>query len=1192
MLQKPISPKQLLFSRLITILLSFCCSLKMTSQEKIADSAEVSHTFYILSNTGPGAHKATPALLEAVSKSSQNDKAASLLLLGNITRDNGYPAEADQRLATEKFLREQLLQLLENFNGNIIFTPGENEWSSAAPQSLDDLETFLQQNSKREFLPDDGCPVEDIEITDEVVLITIDSQWYLEDWDQSEDFNVECDIRDRERFFAEVKDAMKDNDGKVKILAMHHPVLTNAQSGFFSQVFPFSNQNFEHREYRSFRKRLETLASQFDDVIFVSGHHKNLQYLDNERNPQIISATAAATAPAKAKEKNHFASEAPGFAKLTVLKNGNSLVEFYTPDLKQLFRKEIPREKDRKDTIEGEPWKEVGKTQMASIYTPKETEKSGFYRFLWGDHYREVYSRKIEAPVLLLDSLEPIKEGGGQQSRSIRFKDKDGHEYTLRALRKDPLQYLQTDLSPENYLDDILENTLPQRLVLDYFTTSHPYAKFALDHFAEKLEIPHIRPKVYYVPRQPALDMYNDEYGDALFELQAHAGEENRQYEQFGNPQDILSTYDLLEELREETNVSVDEAAYLRARLFDMLVGDWDRHQDQWRWAEFEENGEKRYVPIPRDRDQAFSKYDGALIPLLKLSVPLLRKMQTYDEDIDNIKWFNWSGYPLDLQFLYKTDWKEWEEQVTLIQNTLTDEQIEIAFKDLPKEAQDSSIEEIREKLKARRGNLKKIARDYYDRLQDFVVITGTDEDETFQILRQEDGNTRITQFSEEKEIFSHSYQTDATKEIWIYGMAGDDLFEIKGVGKETIRLRVLGGPGEDTYDFRNKSNVKLYDFRSSKNNILQPGSRRLLSDSYDINNFHFKKFRYSIYQVLPYVNFETDAGFTLGVRNVWTRYGLVNNPFQAQHKLLANYYFDTRGYAIRYRGEFAHLFYNWNLGLDARYTSPNYTLNYFGSGTDAPYLPDEVDKKYNRVKIQKWHFTPSLIWRNDGGSSFKIGPLLESFKVKYEPETFVGQIFTPENDIFETQIYAGGEANYHFNSKNTKAFPNLGSDISLTTGYKSAIDHSGNEFGYLEPVISMNYPLMANGFVVIATKVGGKAIFGEDYEFYHAATLGGNRSLRGYRNHRFNGKQAFYHSTDLRTALGIWENKFLPFVYGVTAGFDYGRVWIPGENSEQWHNNYGGAIWLSAGLAVTGTLGIYHGGDGNRLAVTLNFKY
>ncbi len=215
-----------------------------------------------------------------------------------------------------------------------------------------------------------------------------------------------------------------------------------------------------------------------------------------------------------------------------------------------------------------------------------------------------------------------LKEGGGQQSRSIRFINEDDNEFTLRALRKSPVQYIQADLLPTTFVGDRVNNTFPERVVLDYFTTSHPYAKFALDNFAEALDLPHIEPEIYYVPRQPGLEIHNDEYGDELYELQAHAGSENRSFAQFEKPQAILSTFDLLEELREDPMSRVDEGEYIKARLFDMLIGDWDRHQDNWRWAEYEENGEKIYVPIPRDRDQSFSKYDGPLIQLLNLQFP------------------------------------------------------------------------------------------------------------------------------------------------------------------------------------------------------------------------------------------------------------------------------------------------------------------------------------------------------------------------------------------------------------------------------------------------------------------------------------------------------------------------------------------------------------------------------------------
>ena len=67
--------------------------------------------------------------------------------------------------------------------------------------------------------------------------------------------------------------------------------------------------------------------------------------------------------------------------------------------------------------------------------------------------------------------------------------------------------------------------------------------------------------------------------------LEAHVGDENKEFEKFGSPEDIISTRDLLAELRESKNIKADEEKFIKNRLVDMLIGDWDRHYDQWRWA-------------------------------------------------------------------------------------------------------------------------------------------------------------------------------------------------------------------------------------------------------------------------------------------------------------------------------------------------------------------------------------------------------------------------------------------------------------------------------------------------------------------------------------------------------------------------------------------------------------------------------
>ena len=87
-----------------------------------------------------------------------------------------------------------------------------------------------------------------------------------------------------------------------------------------------------------------------------------------------------------------------------------------------------------------------------------------------------------------------------------------------------------------------------------------------------------------------------------------------------------------------------------------------------------------------------------------------------------------------------------------------------------------------------------------------------------------------------------------------------------------------------------------------------------------------------------------------------------------------------------------------------------------------------------------------------------------------------------------------------------------------------------------------------------------GTVLFDNDYEFYQAATI----DLRGFRDNRFIGKQSFYQYSDLRLDMGKLKNPFTPLKYGLFAGFDYGRVWFPGERSHSWHTSYGGGIWLT----------------------------
>lgn len=1175
-----------------------CCSI-IFSQDNDANGLkiekEVSHSFYITSNVGNVSFSDAKNILEEINLASKNDKEATLLLLGNVVNKDGFSSNKEKQEKVKSYL-EPLMSIWDEFNGNVILTPGENEWVKDAPQSIDDLESFLQDNSKAKFWPNDGCPIERETINDDVVLEMVDSQWYLEDWDDHPYINEKCEHKTRDQFLAEFKDDLKDSQGKTVIVAVYQPVMSNSKISMINIMGGFTPESYQNKENRILRGRLETIASQFEDVIFVSGKDRNLQYLEDDGIPQIISGAVGKTEKARAPKEEHFESTNNGYAKLTVYKDGSSvvdLIELKNGDSKVAFTKKIKRERLTIDEVSF-PEEIDWSTARASIYTKEETDKSGFYKWVWGDHFRDLYSKEIEAPVLKIDELpnnvRPISEGGGTQSRSLRLIDDNEHEYTLRALRKSAVHFLQTNAIEHHYVEDYLKNTVAERYVLDFYTTAHPYAQFAMNELSESINVLHANPNIYYVPKQKGLGIYNEDHGDALFMLEEHVGDENKSFKTFGNPDDIISTTDLRLELMESKDSYVDEPSFIRARLFDMLVGNWDRHQDQWRWAQFEtEDGKKRYEAIPRDWDQAFPKYDGPIIGMLKFAFPLLRKMETFDDDIKNEKWFNLSGYPLDKAFIKNADWDDWKAQVDYIQENLSDEDIEVAFKSLPEAAQDNSIEEIKKNLQSRRDKLQTIARTYYDYLNNFEVVIGTEDDDEFLITRKLNGDTYIS-ISKDSIVFNNTYNSKETKEIWVYGLDGNDTFTVNGEGDKLIDIKIIGGKKDDIYDFKSTKKVKLYDYKSKDNTIINPKSKKWLTDSYDINTYDYTKRKYNENIIFPSLGYDGDTGFRIGLKNRFTTYGLANNPFKAQHTIGGEYFFATNGFAIDYNAEFAHVFYNWNLGFDLRYASPNFTTNYFGEGNNTFY-DNEIDRDFNRVRIRQWKVSPYLVHTN-AGSSYHFRSALESFDVSNDDERFVGQSFSSDNDVYEEQLYATAEVGYKYKNENDPAFPNRAMQANIVTGYTATVNGYDNSFGYVKPSLSLTYPLHPSGIAVIATKIAGEAIIGDNYEFYHGAVIGGNQSLRAYRNERFNGKSSFYQSTDLRVGVTRFRTNFVPIQLGVSAGFDYGRVWTDNDNSTKWHNDFGGSVWISGFSALTGNLGFYHGGDGNRFLFSVGFNF
>src|SRR5690606_38214921 len=145
---------------------------------------------------------------------------------------------------------------------------------------------------------------------------------------------------------------------------------------------------------------------------------------------------------------------------------------------------------------------------------------------------------------------------------------------------------LQSAIFKNTYIEDKLEDTYVLDFIDDYYTTSHPYTAFILGKLSSAVNLYHTNPKLYYVPKQNALGKYNETYGNDLYMIEERPKNYQTNEESIANGSDIISTKVLLENLEEDEKYKVDEKMYLRARIFDFLIGDWDRDADQWCWVE------------------------------------------------------------------------------------------------------------------------------------------------------------------------------------------------------------------------------------------------------------------------------------------------------------------------------------------------------------------------------------------------------------------------------------------------------------------------------------------------------------------------------------------------------------------------------------------------------------------------------
>lgn len=1212
---------------LLTILLVSCATFKEQVNNQIDQnlqdvSSELSYRFYLIGDAGNAKENQSTKALVSLSKRLESEQDnATVLFLGDNIYQHGLPKKSSSEYDLARHRLQVQIDAVKNFKGNRIFIPGNHDYHSDGINGLKRQEKLVEEAlGKGSFLPENGCAIKKVKISDEVVLIVIDTQWYLEDWDDNPNMNDNCDIKTRKDFFLEFESLIKKNRDKLTLVALHHPLFTDgAHGGNFSakqHLFPnnklplpglgtmanfirstggVSSQDLQNKNYRFLVNRLTTLAQESKKVVFASGHEHSLQHIEKNNVVQIVSGSGSKVSGVKRSPESNFAYSTLGYAILDVYQDGTTQVQYIDASEAKdevVFSKTI----FKADTIPESVIhpKITTAEQKATVYEPEATIKSGFYKRMLGVHYRDAYGKEVSAPVANLDTLygglTPIKKGGGNQSVSLRLEDNKGRQWVMRALKKSAAQFLQINAYQEQYIKEDLKNTFIESFIEDVYTTTHPYACFIMPTLSKPIGVFYTEPKLFYVPKQPKLGVYNNDYGNALYMIEEHVGDSQTVQTNFGKPDDIISSEDLFDKLRKSPKHQIDQKLYVRSRLFDMILGDWDRHKDQWRWSKFEGKETHLYKPIPRDRDQVFSDYDGALIVLLTKMIPGLRKMQTYKKDIRDLKWHNTNGSLVDNKVLNALSEEEWLDEARFIKTHLTDEVIESAFAQFPDEVKNDQLNEVKSILKYRRDQIEEIASSYYKILNKSVILTASDKADKIQVTRLPGGMTNIKFYQDDKLYFDKDYDQEITKEIWVYALDGDDKIQVNGEGSSKIKLKIIGGQNNDTYVVDNPKKLLLFDYKSKKNNFSNARSARVrLLDDYQVNTYDYEKRKDHVKQILPNLGINKDDGFFLGIRKTLTFNNFRQNPFSHKHRIKADYFITNNGFDLAYSGEYCNVFNTKNMLFNINYTSPNYATNFFGFGNETINQEEERGVDYNRVKLARLTADLGIVNYGDQGSVFQVKALFESNRIQSLSSRFVNDN-NFDSATFDRKEFVGGALAYQFKNYNDTAYPTLGMDFQFSTSWMVNVSETKQNFASLSSSYSFLHKLFNNERLVLANKTKTHVLFNTNFEFYQGATIGADDGLRGFRYQRFTGNSSLYNSTDIRYNLRKLKSGFAPMKIGLYGGFDVGRVWVKNEDSKKWHNSYGGGLWLNFAELATAQIGVFNSSEDTRISFGLGF--
>jgi hypothetical protein len=810
-------------------------------------------------------------------------------------------------------------------------------------------------------------------------------------------------------------------------------------------------------------------------------------------------------------------------------------------------------------------------------------KRSGVVEFILGRHYRTLWATPIQVSVLNLrqfgGGLTPMRPHAGSQTLSLRFKGGDGRTYQFRAVEKNPL----TQLAPE------LRESIAAWALEDGASSSHPVSSLVASALLAAAGVLHVDQTLVVLPDDPALGEYRAEFAGRFGMIEERPDETEQASSAFAGARQVISPTRLFERIDHSPDDRVDARAFLVARLMDILMGDRDRHRDQFRWAR--RDGDSLWQPISRDHDEAFVKIDGPILEAAALYDPPL---VTFTENYPPHYRLNWHAREIDRRFLVELDRNAWDSVATALQARLTNAEIDSAVRHLPPEMYAVGGASLARTLKVRRDKLVHEALSYYAFLSGEVEIHATDAAEFAEVSRVDDHHVDVAirrRAAEARPYFQRRFNDRETHEIRLKLWGGDDRVVVRGNGDTKITVRVVGGAGDDEMlDSSYAGGVAFYDDAGNNRLTSVTGSR--------LNTRHYTEWigsdssRYppqewgTWWRPLPWLSAGSDEGVLVGAGFMRTNYGFRKSPFASNVTARVGYATGAAALGAELladvRRENQTQFWNLRLlasGIEAQ--------RFYGYGNQSTAVGSSA---FYRVTQQQYAIEPSAVWPLTSQVSLSAGPLARWSHTSANAGRYIA---TLRDTLYGAREFGevGGRMRIALDSRDKESNAHHGVYLAGEGRLYPAIWDANSAFGSVEGKLETFFSAPVLFDPTLALRGAGKKVWGT-FPFNEAAFIGGPSSLRGYYQQRFAGDASVSSSAELRLTL-IRSGGFLPALWGIFGNADAGRVSVDGRSPGGWHTGAGGGAWIGL-LDRTNTvsIGITHGSEQNLVYAGLGFPF